>query len=358
VNTPISPLSAVLIVDDEADMLSGLRRLLSLDSYRIDSASSLAEMMDRDDLANYFAILLDRKLPDGYAEDVLPRLKLAAPDAAIIIITGYGDLDSTIAAMRNGASDYILKPVNPDALRACLSRLTLLKQAESRAMHAERLAAVGEMVTVLAHEARNYLQTIQANVEMLQLQWREHPESLRDLGCIEGATHSIQKLLEEIRQYAAPILLKREPCSLRSIWQKAWDNIAIMREGREVELRDESGGVDVHCLVDAQRMHQVFRNMLENSLAACGDPALIELKGFHTKLGTRQAIGISFRDNGSGLNDEQRRRAFEAFYTTKSNGTGLGLAIVKRIVEAHGGRIELGPTSTRGAEFIIRLPLS
>ena len=75
-------------------------------------AGSAAEAMARDDWADFAAIILDRRLPDATAEQLMPRLKAAAPDAAVIVVTGYADLQGAIAALRQGATDYILKPLN------------------------------------------------------------------------------------------------------------------------------------------------------------------------------------------------------------------------------------------------------
>lgn len=106
---------------------------------------------------------------------------------------------------------------------------------------------------------------------------------------------------------------------------------------------------------DAGRLEQVFRNLFENSLAACTDPVRIRINCSAVHDGDQDAIAIVVRDNGPGLTPTQRERVFEAFFTTKSRGTGLGMAIVKRIVEAHGGQIIVGQ-STPGAEFILTLP--
>jgi len=346
----------ILIVDDEPDMVSGLRRLLSLDNYRVETAGTIGEMLNRSDWSHILAIMLDRKLPDGCAEDVLPQLIASAPDSAVIIVTGYADLDSTIAALRNGASDYLLKPVNPHAMRACLARLSQLKQAERRAVQAERLAAVGEMVAMLAHEARNYLQLIQTHVEVLQFKLRDQPEVIKSLGRIEGANDAVCQLLEEVRHYTAPIQLKRECCDLQTIWRMVWDDLAPIREGRDVEFLEDADIVNLLCAVDAQRLHQVFRNLLENSLAATCDPVRIEMRCCEATIRGHSAVCVSIRDNGPGLTEEQQQKVFDAFYTTKSSGTGLGLAIVRRIVEAHGGQIALGAASTGGAEFVVTLP--
>lgn len=346
----------ILIVDDEPDMVNGLRRVLSLDNYRVETAGTIGEMLNRSDWSHFLAILLDRKLPDGYAEDVLPQLIASAPDSAVIIVTGYADLDSTIAALRNGASDYLLKPVNPHAMRACLARLSQLKQSERRAVQAERLAAIGEMVAMLAHEARNYLQLIQTHVELLQSNLRDQPEAIRSLGRIEGATDAVGQLLEEVRHYTAPIHLNRECCDLRMIWQMVWADLALIREGRDVEFLEDADGVNLQLAVDVQRLRQVFRNLLENSLAASCDPVCIEMRCCEATFRGNSALCVIIRDNGPGLTEEQQQKVFDAFYTTKSSGTGLGLAIVRRIIDAHGGQIALGAASTCGAEFVITLP--
>ena len=114
--------------------------------------------------------------------------------------------------------------------------------------------------------------------------------------------------------------------------------------------------MDLKCSIDAARLEQVFRNLFENALAACADPVRIEIRCADITLGRRFALQIAVRDNGPGLTEEQQRKVFEAFYTTKSQGMGLGMAIVKRIVEAHRGTIEVASGQKAGAEFLITLP--
>ena len=128
---------AILVVDDDPDVVSGLRRLLSLDSYDVEVAGSIAEMLNRADWSRYFAILLDRKLSDGYAEEILPSLKELAPDAAVIVITGHSDLQSTLASFRAGAEDYLLKPIDPEMLRNRLGRIIEFRRAREALQHEE-----------------------------------------------------------------------------------------------------------------------------------------------------------------------------------------------------------------------------
>ena len=346
----------ILSIEDDRDTQANLSDILELDGYRVDAATSLKEALDRSSWSEYSAILLDRKLPDGTADEFLPQLKQLAPEAAVIITTGYADMDGTIAALRHGAADYILKPIHPDALRMSLSRVMKLQEAEKRALQAERLAAIGQMVAAITHENRNALQRIQAGLEVLRLSIGKKPEILNILERIQAASHEIQGHFEEVRGFSAPIQLEQETADLSGVWQQAWKNLTASWHRRKVEFQVFQNGLDLNCSIDAARLEQVFRNLFENALAAGTDPVRIEIHCTETKLAANPALQIAVRDNGPGLTVEQKRKVFEAFYTTKSQGMGLGMAIVKRIVEAHRGTIEVGNGKNAGAEFIITLP--
>jgi signal transduction histidine kinase len=353
----------VLVVDDDADTRANLRDLLELDDYRVETAGTAAEALARDNWSQFAAVILDRKLPDGSAEGLLPRLKQLAPRAAVLIVTGYADVDSAVSALRLGAADYILKPINPDELRARLGRIAEhlrreqeLQQAQEKLLQAERLAAIGQMMTGLAHESGNALARSRACLEMLQWEVEDRPEALALIARIQKAQDHLQQLYEEVRNYAAPLKLEREPWDLAGVWRQAWTNLALLRQGRDATLHEETAGVDLLCPIDPFRLEQVFRNVFENSLAACPDPVRIAVRCAAADLDGHAAVCVSVQDNGLGLTAEQQQRIFDPFFTTKTKGTGLGMAIAKRIVETHGGRIAVGPAAGGGAEVLITLP--
>jgi PAS domain S-box-containing protein len=113
----------VLVVEDDEDTRSNIADILELDGLVCDSAATLRDALCKLSNRSYFAIVLDRKLPDGHATQSLPQIRDRAPDTAVIIVTGFADLDGAIVALREGASDYILKPINAEALRASLARI-------------------------------------------------------------------------------------------------------------------------------------------------------------------------------------------------------------------------------------------
>jgi signal transduction histidine kinase len=354
----------VLVIEDDPDARANLRDILELDNYQVEVAESAAQALSRDNWPAYLAILLDRRLPDGTAAELLPQLRRLAPEAAVIVVTGYADVGGAIEAIRQGAADYLLKPIDPAELRTRLGRIVERRQAEERALQAERLAAIGQMVTGLAHEIRNVLQRGQANLEMLALEVPDHPRAMELIARQQRALDDLSHLYEEVRHYAAPIRLERAECDLASLWRQAWAEMEPSWRGRQVTLNEcddhsvlrcEDDHSVLRCEVDPYRMRQVFRNLFENALAACTDPVVIDILCEPCDLNGRPGLRLSVHDNGPGVEPHRRRQIFEPFYTTKTKGTGLGLAIVRRIIEAHGGRVDTLASSS-GAEFVLTLP--
>ncbi|GAA4465176.1 PAS domain S-box protein [Novipirellula rosea] len=242
------------------------------------------------------------------------------------------------------------------AIEGFVSDVTDLHNARERLVQSERLAAMGQMISAVAHESRNALQRIQNGVDMLGFEFDETSESRKDLNRITQAKEDLLRLFEELRSYAAPIHLESSPASLSNIWRQAWSNLKVSRRQRDAQLVEETGELDLTCNVDAFRVEQVFRNLFENALAACSDPMWITVSCAVADINGAPAVCVSVRDNGPGLTDELKMRIFEAFYTTKAKGTGLGMAIAERIIHAHRGTIAVGDDSNVGAEFLITLP--
>jgi PAS domain S-box-containing protein len=233
--------------------------------------------------------------------------------------------------------------------------ITELKEAQQRALQAERLAAIGQMVTGLAHESRNALQRSQACLEMLILKVDRRPEVLDLVTGIQEAQDDLHRLYEEVRNYATPIRLDRRACCLSEVLREAWVHLEPQWKGRRVHLW-EHGLRAPRCEADRFRLGQVFRNILDNALAACHDPVQIDVDWSEAEFEGELAVRVIVRDNGPGLTPEQRYNLFEPFYTTKTQGTGLGMAIAKRIVEAHGGGITVDNGDGPGGKIIITLP--
>jgi len=243
----------------------------------------------------------------------------------------------------------------PYAIGGVSTDITPLKEAQRRAVQAERLAAIGQMAAGLAHEGRNALQNSQICLELLTRQLGDRPEALELVAGIQQAQHDLHRLYEEVRDYAAPIVLDCRSCRVSDLLREAWERLAPSRTGRDALLR-ERGDPDLACSGEAFRLIQVFRNILDNALSAAHDPVVIDVEWAEASGAVQASVGIVIRDNGPGLTPEQRRNLFQPFYTTKTHGTGLGMAIAKRIIDAHEGTITAGTDDGRGATILITLP--
>lgn len=229
------------------------------------------------------------------------------------------------------------------------------RAARERLLRNERLAAVGEAMTALAHECRNALQRSRAGLELLAMRTAGDAGTRELLDEVQGAHNYLAELYDEVRGYAAPVNLHREPTDLQMLIQQTWSQVAEQNGAAPRPIEVEAG-VPTECRLDPRAMSQVFRNLFDNALAA-GSPAQVHVHITRGQLAGRPAVQIAVHDNGPGVPPEHRDRLFEPFFTTKFRGTGLGLAISRRLVEAHGGTITLAEPNGPGAEIRIVLPV-
>jgi two-component system, LuxR family, sensor kinase FixL len=234
--------------------------------------------------------------------------------------------------------------------------ITARKRIQEALRKSERLAAIGETITGLAHESRNALQRSQSCLEMLAREVEGKPKATDLIRRIQNAQDDLHQLFDAVRKYADPIVLNPRRCHLGLVVQECWDSLQYLWQRKKVTLRSEFGNVDLRCWIDPAAIGQVLRNVFENSLQACGNCAEIASYWCDAEIQNHPALTIVVRDNGPGLGPEQRAKIFDPFYSTKTRGTGLGMALAKRIVEAHDGRISVGNGEGPGTEILITLP--
>jgi signal transduction histidine kinase len=231
-----------------------------------------------------------------------------------------------------------------------------LHDIQPKTIEDHRLAAIAQVAAGLSHESRGALQRIGASAEMLEIELEGNPAALQHVARIYQSQRHLCHLLDDLRSFAVPLTLDRTIFRISEAWREAWELLLPQRRGRLAEVREHLCSENLLIEADRFRLVQTFRTLLDNSFAACVDPVQIEFTCEEVSLKTECALRVSVRDCGPGLSSEQRDRVFEPFYTTKPTGTGLGMAIAKRIVEAHGGTIEIGDNLPPGAEIIVTLP--
>ena len=240
--------------------------------------------------------------------------------------------------------------------------ITDLKETQIQLLQNERLAAVGEAITGLAHESRNALQRSQSCLEMLTKRVADRPEAADLLQRTQLALRDLHYLYEHVRNYAAPLQLDFATCDLQAIWQQTCDDLSELIASRAARIETCSTTRDFQVVVDATAFRQVLRNIIENALAADLDASAdrdhikLEVTWRDVTLGNRDGVEIAVCDNGPGFRDGNCDRIFEPFFTTKTRGTGLGMAISRRIILAHGGNIYAEPGNCGGLRVVVQLP--
>lgn len=226
-----------------------------------------------------------------------------------------------------------------------LIRYVLRQEALERKLeHKRRLASLGEMSAVLAHEIRNPIASLKGNAQLLVRMLPEGDKPRAKADRVVGEAERLEKLTNDLLEFARSGEIDRAPVDPAALLR----DVASEVDG-EIEI-DTEGAPDRWAL-DVRRIRQVLGNLLDNAVqASAGEPV--------TARATLRdgALELSVRDRGGGIDAEDLERIFEPFYTRKTRGTGLGLAVARRLVEGHGGTLVARNHPEGGAMFIATIP--
>jgi len=380
----------VLIVDDDTALLQALPQALSLriDGVKVDTSDSALGALEQIQEYDYDAIVSDIKMPGMDGLVLLAKIQELRPDTPTLLITGHGEHDLAVQALRGGAYDFIQKPIDRDYLVAALQRAIhthqlrhqVLKQQLALELHAKTLervvqkrtrelveanAAKDKFLSIASHELKTPLTSLKGMALLLRRQL-ENPDStklvcqgLEDIGrSIYRMEVLVNDLLDTSLIETNMFVLHRKRCDLVELCRRL---IKEYTAGAGPDLAFETLGDQVEAEVDVDRISQVIINLLSNArkYSPKGTPITLTLEqaGY-------ECI-ISVRDMGVGIPAEMQSQIFEPYYrvpgievqTGSSTGLGLGLYISRKIVERHGGHIEVQSIPGEGSTFSIALPL-
>jgi signal transduction histidine kinase len=335
-------------------------------------------------------VLTDIKMPGMDGIEVLKRIKAADSEAEVIVVTGHGDMDSAIAALQHGASDFITKPVRDEVMMLSLERAkkkvaisqqlrdytdnleqkveecTLeLRQAQEELMRTERLATIGETVAGLAHYIKNILTGLRGGMYLVNTgMTKDKPERLKEgWEMVQRNVQKVSDLALDLLRYSKERLPERSVCSPNEIVSEAMELFTERAEEYHVKLRkilDPSLG---DAYFDREGIHNVLLNLISNAIDACIDDPDTS-KAWQVTVKTKlepdansgDTILFEVSDNGCGMTDEVKQKLFTKFFSTKAGrGTGLGLLGTQKIVHEHGGEILVASTVGRGTTVSVRL---
>jgi PAS domain S-box-containing protein len=262
-----------------------------------------------------------------------------------------GQFSVNLSPMRDEQGNVI-------SIVAVMSDITDAASLQSKLMHAEKLAAVGQLVSGVAHEVNNPLTAILGFADLL-LENPEVPEIARkDVRVILQEAQRTKQIVQNLLSFARQMPPQRNPVQLNSILRRTVQLRAYDFHSHGIEVIEQFDESLPPVVGDAHQLQQVFLNILNNAYDAVregGRPARIEIMTARSG----SFVETSFQDNGQGISHPDR--IFDPFFTTKEvgKGTGLGLSICYGIVHEHGGEILChNNVAGEGATFIVRLPVA
>ena len=370
----------VLLVDDEPGILKVLGISLADRGYRVLTAESGEEALRVFHEARPEVILTDIKMPGMDGIELLKSIKEESPNTEVIMITGHGEMELAIQSLKYDASDFITKPINDEtldiALRRAMERLSykkklkeytenlekLVEEKSRKLVEAERLAAVGQTVAGLAHAIKNITAGLTGGMYVLEKGIDLENRSYLSQGwqMIKGNVQKIKGMAVDLLNYAK----EREPeyqlCDPNGPAREVYDLMLSRATEMGVALKIAPAQSLPDAWFDREGIHRVLLNLVTNAIDACTDISCAS-KTCEVFLRTLKpqgwAVEYQVTDNGCGMDEETRKKIFQIFFSTKgSRGTGLGLMIAKKIVDEHGGVIDLSSEKGSGTVFRVRLP--
>jgi two-component system sensor histidine kinase/response regulator len=380
----------ILIVDDDTALLQALPQalLLRMRDVNVDTSDSAAGALQLIRSREYDAIVSDIKMPgmDGLA--LLGKIRELRQNTPTLLITGHGDHNLAIQALRGGAYDFIQKPIDRDYFIAALRRaiqthqlqLQVLEQQSALEEYAKSLevkvqertrelikanAAKDEFISLASHELKTPLSSLKGMTQLLhrRLSRIGSPE-VTNLVSMENSIRRIEVLVDDLLSISyietGRLTLHCRRCNIGDLCQSLVAEFQASSNPSPIIHVDIAENT-IEADIDSERIGQVVLNLLSNARKyspACS-PINISLKRLD------DYCIISVRDQGVGIPPEEVPQIFERFYrvpsievqTGSSIGFGLGLYICRQIVEQHGGNISVDSALGSGSVFSVALPL-
>lgn len=398
----------VLIVDDDAGLLQALSEMLQLrlPNVAVETLQSAVSALEHISDNDYDAIVADIKMPEMDGIQLLNRIRELRPDVPTLLITGHGEHDLAVEAVRGGAQDYVQKPIDREYFVASLTHAIQRRQLSRKvAQHKTKLekhsrdlerslderthevrelyqrealarAALEkttselesarrrrlELISVIAHELATPLTTLRGYAELLTRPNVDTAARDRAKRIVLSETSRMERLVQDLvdgsDEPAAGVSLQLEQCDLVDLVREQVDAAAARSRHHTIVLEAPDR---LDARVDRARIAQVIANLLANAIkyTSGGEIGVVlRPQANHAQL--------TIRDQGPGIPAESLNKIFEPRIRLHSerrssrrrpNGAGLGLSIAKDIVEGHGGRIWADSRPGEGASFTVLLPL-
>ncbi|HAZ10820.1 MAG TPA: hypothetical protein DCY56_06930 [Candidatus Omnitrophica bacterium] len=388
----------ILLIEDNPDHIEITKRILrkTSEDYQLDSAMDSREGLKMIFEGSYDAVLCDYRLPDSTALDVLKEINNKNKKVPFIVVTALGNEKVAVDMMKEGAYDYIVKDVlYSDALdmviKKAIDRYRVnkekerlekevikayreLKETQGQLIQAEKLSAVGQLASGVAHEVRNPLGIILQGVNYLEKKISAKETDIYEiLIMLKDNVKRADKIVNALLDFSRAASLDLKPEDVNSILEVSISLVRTRFKFENIDVIMETKQDMPSALADKNKLEQVFINLLLNAIQAmpAGGKIIIRtydkiLEEIKKGIGRREddcfrvgekAIIIEIEDTGSGISEENLKKIFDPFFTTKgpAGGAGLGLSVTQNIINEHKGFISVESQIGKGTKLTVIL---
>ena len=291
----------------------------------------------------------DSILPSSFSE----LLESVSPENRIVekelSMTGPNQTELVIVV---NATDIVSEDGSFVGTMFILRDLTQIRRLQKTIQKQEKLAAIGNLAAGVAHEVRNPLSSIKGYATYFATLFEEDSEKKQAAEIMSREVERLNRVISELLEISRPSDLKRTQSDIGFLLTSSLRLVQQDAETAGIEIKTS---IDEHMpllLIDPDRITQALINLYINAIQAMPDGGQLSVHSQEKEGG----VELNVSDTGAGMNEANKNKIFDPYFTTKNTGTGLGLAVVQKIVEAHGGTIEVESKEGEGTHFTIFLP--
>ena len=373
----------ILLIEDEKDVRDSYVDMLNYLGYAVETADNGKSGLEIINRVPIDVVITDLNMPVMNGLEALRRIKKKNSSIEVIVITGFATIENAIGAMKQGAFDYITKPVSLEHVKIVLNKC--VQQIRSRRENEElkniniQLRELNELknkfITITNHELRTPLAVLKGYMELLEIELEGH-DSKEIKGYAEVMSNTLTEmikmieLMHDLSSFKSVIRVEEKSVfDVNALAATLYKEMKVLFNKRGIIFRFKSDSQPIYIKADQPQIKKAIRELVQNALKFTKKDKTVELEVKYTP--DEKQVYVIVKDQGIGIPHEKLNLIFESFYEVQDvmhhftsrtefmgGGIGVGLSLAKEIVESNGGEIVVESTPDRGSVFTIILPLT